>query len=125
MTVAEPAGGHGLVWRGIDRVLTAVERFYARTLDWALAHRVFMLLVTLLTIVLTVRMYGLVPKGFMPQQDTGIIMGSTLADPDVSFQTMSDRQRQAVDILLADPAIEPSPPPSASRPAGTRSTAGS
>ena len=52
-----------------------------------------MLLVTLLTIVLTVRMYGLVPKGFMPQQDTGIIMGSTLADPDVSFQTMEDRQR--------------------------------
>ena len=107
-------------------MLTAVERFYARTLDWALAHRVFMLLITLLTIVLTVRMYGLVPKGFMPQQDTGIIMGSTLADPDVSFQTMEDRQRQAVDVLLADPGgRHASPPPSASRPAGRRSTAGS
>jgi multidrug efflux pump len=106
MTVAEPKGGHGLIWRGIDRVLSAVERFYARTLNWALAHRVFMLLITLLTIVLTVRMYGLVPKGFMPQQDTGVIMGSTLADPDVSFQTMEDRQRQAVDVLLADPAVD-------------------
>jgi multidrug efflux pump len=106
MSVAIPAGGHGMVWRGIDRVLTGIERFYARTLNWALAHRVFMLLVTLLTIVLTVRMYGLVPKGFMPQQDTGIIMGSTQADSNVSFQTMEDRQRQAVDVLLADPAVD-------------------
>ncbi len=40
MTVAAPTGGHGLVWRGIDRVLTGIERFYARTLNWALAHRV-------------------------------------------------------------------------------------
>ncbi|MDR3531957.1 MAG: efflux RND transporter permease subunit [Rhodopila sp.] len=106
MSVAEPAGGHGLVWRSIDRVLSWIERFYARTLGWALAHRAFMLLITLLTVVLTVRMYGLVPKGFMPQQDTGIIMGSTLADPDVSFHTMEDRQRQAVDVLLTDPAVD-------------------
>jgi multidrug efflux pump len=106
MSVAVPAGGHGRIWRGIDRVLNGIERFYARTLGWALAHRVFMLLITLLTIVLTIRMYGLVPKGFMPQQDTGIIMGSTQADPNVSFQTMEDRQRQAVDVLLADPAID-------------------
>ena len=106
MSVAEPKGGHGRLWRGIDRVLGAVERFYERTLGWALAHRVFMLLITLLTVVLTVRMYGLVPKGFMPQQDTGVIMGSTLADPDVSFATMEDRQRQAVDVLLSDPAVD-------------------
>ena len=105
MTVEPPAAKHGRVWRIIDRALTATERFYARTLDWALAHRVFMLLVTLLIVVLTVRMYGLVQKGFMPQQDTGIIMGSTLADPGVSFQAMEDRQRQAVDILLTDPAV--------------------
>jgi multidrug efflux pump len=106
MTVAVPAGGHGRTWRGIDRVLTGIERFYARSLNWALAHRVFMLLITLLTVVLTVRMYGLVPKGFMPQQDTGIIQGSTQADPNVSFQTMEDRQRQVVAVLLGDPAID-------------------
>ena len=106
MNVAAPAGGHGLVWRVIERALQRLERFYANSLDWALAHRVFMLLITLLTVVLTVRMYGLVPKGFMPQQDTGIIQGSTQADPDVSFQTMEDLQRRAVDVLLADPAID-------------------
>ena len=106
LNLAAPAGGHGLVWRGIDRGLRAVERFYVRTLGWALAHRVFMLLITVLTIVLTVRMYGVVGKGFMPHQDTGIIMGSTVADPNVSFQTMENRQRQAVDVLLAEPAID-------------------
>jgi multidrug efflux pump len=106
MTVTAPAGGHGLLWRSIDRVLTAIERFYARTLGWALAHRVFMLLLTVLTIVLTIRMYGVVPKGFMPQQDTGILLGFTVADPNVSFQTMDDRQRHVVDVLLADPAVD-------------------
>jgi multidrug efflux pump len=106
MSVAPPAGGHGPTRRGIDRVLAGTERFYARTLGWALAHRTFMLLITLLTIVLTIRMYGVVPKAFLPEQDTGIIQGSTQADPNVSFQAMGDRQRQAVDVLLADPAID-------------------
>lgn len=106
MRITTPEGGHGLAWRVIDRALTGVERFYARTLGWALAHRAFMLLITLLIAVLTVRMYGLVPKGFFPQQDTGAIVGSTQADPDVSFRTMQDRQRRVVDVLLADPAID-------------------
>ncbi len=106
MSVAEPKGGHGLAWRAIDRVLGAVESFYARTLGWALAHRAFMLLITLLTVVLTIRMYGVVPKGFMPQQDTGILQGVTVADPDISFAAMQDKQREAVDVLLSDPAIE-------------------
>jgi multidrug efflux pump len=105
MSVAEPKGGHGLAWRVIERGQVAVERFYARTLNWALAHRAFMLLITVLTVVLTVRMYGLVPKGFLPDQDTGIIQGSTIADPDISFAAMQERQRAAVDVLLSDPAI--------------------
>jgi multidrug efflux pump len=105
MRPVTPAASHGAMWRGVDRLLSGTERFYARTLGWALAHRTFMLLITLLTVVVTVRMYGLVPKGFMPQQDTGMIMGSTLADPNVSFRAMEDRQRQAVDVVLADPAV--------------------
>ncbi len=106
MSVAEPVAGHGRLWRGIDRVLNGIERFYARTLGWALAHRVFMLLLTALVIVMTIRMYGLVPKGFMPQQDTGVIKGSTVADPDVSFQTMVDLQRRVADAILTDPAVD-------------------
>ena len=73
------------------------------TLGWALEHRVFMLLVTLATIVLTVRLYTVVPKGFLPLQDTGILIGSTQASPDVSFQAMEERQRAVVDVVLRRP----------------------
>ena len=66
---------------------------------------VFMLLVTVLTVVLTVRLYMSVPKGFLPLQDTGILVGSTQASPDISFTAMEDRQRAVVDVLLADPAV--------------------
>ena len=91
---------------GIERALDAVHRGYARTLGWSLHHQGLMLLVTLATVVLTVRLYGTVPKGFMPVQDTGILMGSTIAAPDVSFSAMEARQRAVVDVLLSDPAIE-------------------
>jgi len=99
----------GRFWGRVDAAMEAAFRgslrFYARTLGWALRHRVFMLLVTLLTVVLTVRLYTAVPKGFMPLQDTGILVGSTQASPDISFTAMEDRQRAAVDVLLADPAV--------------------
>ena len=107
-TESEPAArpAHGRVWRGIDAALNATARFYEVTLDIALRHRAIMLMVTLLTVVLTVKLYTVVPKGFLPEQDTGILIGSTLADPDVSFQAMTERQRAAVDVVLADPAVE-------------------
>jgi hydrophobe/amphiphile efflux-1 (HAE1) family protein len=91
--------------RFAERGFTGLHRFYAVTLGWALDHRVFMMLVTLGTIVLTVRLYTVVPKGYLPLQDTGILIGSTLASPDVSFQAMEERQREVVDVLLADPAV--------------------
>lgn len=96
---------HGWVWRAIDWVLNGTQRFYARTLGWALRHTVFMLLVVVLTIVTTVKLYSMVPTGFMPVQDIGILVGTTVADPDISFRTMSERQRAVVDVLLADPAV--------------------
>jgi multidrug efflux pump len=103
------AGGtppHGRVWRLIDAGLTGTTRFYARSLDWALRHRWLPLMVTVLTIVLTVKLYTVVPKGFIPEQDTGILIGSTVADPGISFRSMSERQRAAVDVMLADPAVD-------------------
>jgi multidrug efflux pump len=91
--------------RTLERGYAAVHRFYAMTLGWALEHRVFMLLLTLATIVLTVRLYTVLPKGFLPLQDTGILVGSTLASPDVSFTAMEQRQRAVVDVVLKDPAV--------------------
>ena len=95
----------GRLDRMLERAFVVTQRFYAVTLGWALEHRVFMLLVTVATVVLTVRLYTVLPKGFLPLQDTGILIGSTLASPDVSFQAMEDRQRAAVDVILADPAV--------------------
>ncbi len=100
-----PTGAWGRIDRAVERVLAAIQRGYARSLDWALLHRWFMLLLTLASIALTVRLYTAVPKGFLPLQDTGLLMGSTLASPDVSFKAMTERQRAVVDVLLADPAI--------------------
>jgi multidrug efflux pump len=100
-----PTGWLGRVDAATERGFLAVQRLYAVTLGWALRHRVFMLLVMLSTVVLTVRLYTAIPKGFLPLQDTGLIIGSTVASPDVSFKAMDARQRAVVDVLLTDPAV--------------------
>ena len=96
-------------WRqmdaAIERMLENLRHFYARTLDVALRWRRTMLLLMVATIGATVWLYTVVPKGFMPIQDTGLIMGSTLAAPEVSFKAMSDLQRRVVDVILTDPAV--------------------
>jgi multidrug efflux pump len=91
--------------RAVERVFTGSLAFYARTLDQGLRWRKTMLLVTLAAAVGTVLLYRYVPKGFLPIQDTGLIQGSTLADPSVSFTAMSARQQRVVDAILTDPAV--------------------
>jgi multidrug efflux pump len=100
------AGPWGRVDRAVEGVFAAMLGFYARTLGWALRHRRFMVGVTLATIVATVVLYREVPKGFLPTQDTGLLVGGTNASPDISFDAMAERQRRVVDVLLADPAVE-------------------
>jgi hydrophobe/amphiphile efflux-1 (HAE1) family protein len=90
---------------GVERAFAATLRIYAHTLEWALAHRILMQLVTIATVALTVWLYIIVPKGFLPTQDTGLIQGGTLADPSISFAAMSEKQRAAVDVILQDPAV--------------------
>ncbi len=89
----------------IDRAFRAVQREYAITLGWGLRHNWLMFAVTIATMVLTGYLWTVVPKGFLPTQDTGLIQGSTVANPDVSFAAMRERQRAVVDILLQDPGI--------------------
>jgi len=101
-----PTQSAGPVGRAMDRAFGATTRVYVHTLDWALRHRRAMLGLTVATVGATVWLYGAVPKGFLPTQDTGLLIGSTLASPDVSFQAMAERQREVVDVLLADPAVE-------------------
>ncbi|WP_018410030.1 multidrug efflux RND transporter permease subunit [Methyloversatilis thermotolerans] len=79
---------------------------YARTLDWVLAHRGLTLVATVVTFALTAMLYLLVPKGFFPQQDTGLIQGLSEAEPTLSFAAMSERQQALADVLLRDPDVE-------------------
>jgi len=104
-SLAPPAGIWGRIDRLIERGLRLNAAIYTRTLDWALGWPRLMLLVTLGTVVATVWLYTIVPKGFLPIEDTGLIMGSTLASPDISFAAMSQRQEAVVNIILRDPAV--------------------
>ena len=88
-----------------ERVFSAVLRGYGRSLDWVLRHRILMNLVTLATVIFTVWLYIIVPKSFLPSEDTGLLMGQTIANPDISFKAMEKLQRRVVAVLLKDPAI--------------------
>lgn len=78
---------------------------YDRTLGWALRHPVLTLLSLLATIVLNVALYVVVPKTFMPQQDTGQLMGYIRGDDGLSFTVMQPKMHQFRDAILADPAV--------------------
>ena len=98
-------GGQTRFDRAAEAVLTALTRFYAATLGAALRHRWLMLLVTLATVALTVQMFRAIPKGYFPQDDTGLIMAMTEASPDISFPAMAELQRRASAIVLHDPSV--------------------
>jgi hydrophobe/amphiphile efflux-1 (HAE1) family protein len=86
-------------------ISTKLRDVYALALRWVLRHRLFAQMLTLLTLAATVWLYGVTPKGFFPQQDTGVMFGTTEAAQDISFAEMARKQKQIVDLLLADPAI--------------------
>ena len=91
--------------RIVEGVFAWLVRGYMRTLAVALRHQGIMLLITLLTVALTVNLYIKTPKGYFPQDDTGLIFGSTRASPDISFEAMNKLRTEAVERLLADPAV--------------------
>ena len=82
-----------------------LEHGYASILRWVLRHRFFTQMLTVGTLAATVWLYGVTAKGFFPQQDTGLMFGTTEAAQDVSFADMAKKQQQIVQVLLADPAI--------------------
>ncbi len=79
---------------------------YEGSLGWVLRHQFFTLAVALITMAATIYLYVLIPKGFFPQQDVGRLTGTIQADQDTSFQAMSRRAAQFVDIVKQDPAVE-------------------
>ncbi|WP_273820804.1 MdtB/MuxB family multidrug efflux RND transporter permease subunit [Pseudomonas asplenii] len=79
---------------------------YGRKLQWVLRNQTLTLLVAVGTLALTVFLYLVVPKGFFPVQDTGVIQGISEAPQSVSFAAMSQRQQELAKVILADPAVE-------------------
>src|SRR5438270_991443 len=93
--------GLAAISRGIDRMVN----FYHRSLLWVLERQRATLLVTFATIVATLVMYVVAPKGFLPLQDTASITAVTQAGPDVSFAEMQSRQSKVADAIRADPDV--------------------
>jgi hydrophobe/amphiphile efflux-1 (HAE1) family protein len=94
------------------RVSQALERFfdwmvaiYDRALVVALRHRLATLLVMIATVVLTLLLFVIIPKGFFPQQDTGMIVGISEGAQDISPQAMMDRQEAVLGVVVKDPAV--------------------
>jgi hydrophobic/amphiphilic exporter-1 (mainly G- bacteria), HAE1 family len=94
-------------WLGqtFERGFSRFQAAYGRTLDWALRHRLLMGLVTLGSLVLTLWLFAVMPKGFFPQEDIGQIRVSTEASEDISFEAKKALQAQVVAIFRADPNI--------------------
>nr|WP_314075177.1 efflux RND transporter permease subunit [uncultured Roseococcus sp.] len=91
--------------RTFERMMDGMIAGYMSSLKVVLRFRALMLLLTVSLVGVTVWLYIIVPKDFFPSQDTGLIAGAVVAAPDTSFQTMMRLQEQAVDIILADPAV--------------------
>jgi multidrug efflux pump len=97
---------HGRWYETSERIFNGIIARYGRTLQWVFKRQTATLLVALGTLGLTVLLYILVPKGFFPVQDTGVIQGISEADEDVSFTAMAERQQALAAVILKDPAVE-------------------
>ena len=97
------SGSHGLAYRIIEGFFDAMLGGYRRTLDIALKYRFITLLVFLATAGTTVYLYVVIPKGFFPTQDTGVVFGQTEGSQDISFLEMAALQEKFNAIIAADP----------------------
>ena len=96
----------GRFYRASERVFQRVIDFYGETLRWVLKYRVVTLLVAAATLILTVWLYYIVPKGFFPVEDTGVIQGISEASQRISFPAMAQMQQSLAQVVLKDPAVE-------------------
>ena len=97
---------HGRLYNLSEKGFTALANGYARGVDFVLRHRFATLLTFIATVIATVYLFVIIPKGFFPQQDTGILYGTTEAAQDVSFAEMYKLQQRAGAIVMADPGVQ-------------------
>jgi multidrug efflux pump len=101
-----PEAEQGRFYRASEHVFNRLIAFYGRTLKFVLRYQTITLLVALATLALTVFLYIVIPKGFFPTQDTGVIQGISQAPQSISFTAMAERQQDLAKIILEDPAVE-------------------
>jgi multidrug efflux pump len=93
---------HGRVYQSTERAYERVIEWYGTTLRWVLKHQTITLLATVAALALTVYLYVIVPKGFFPVQDTGVILGISEGPENVSFTSMAERQQKLTQVILKD-----------------------
>ncbi len=103
---AHEAHQEGRFLGAASRVFDAMLRGYDRSLRWALAHPLSVMVVLAATVALNVYLYIAVPKGIFPQQDTGRVIGGIQADQAISFQLMQQKMTQFINIVHSDPAVD-------------------
>jgi multidrug efflux pump len=96
----------GRFYRASERVFEKVIDVYGETLRWVLKFRVITLLIAAATFILTIWLYVVVPKGFFPVQDTGVIQGISEASQRISFPAMAQKQQELAQVILKDPAVD-------------------
>jgi len=101
-----PAAQQGMLYRASENFFEAVIRWYGSSLTWVLRHEFATLVVAIATLVATVYLYVIVPKGFFPVQDTGVILGISEASPTISFPAMAELQQKLTHEIVQDPAVE-------------------
>ena len=97
---------HGRLYKLSEKGFVAMANGYARGVDFVLRHRFATLLTFIATVIATGYLFVIIPKGFFPQQDTGILFGTTEAGQDVSFHDMYRLQQQVGKIIQDDPAVQ-------------------
>ena len=95
----------GVLARAFERLFDGMMAAYRRSLEWVLGHQLATLVVTVATLALTFFLAVVIPKGFFPVQDTGLLLGVTEAAPDVSFPRMMALQERVAATVIADPDV--------------------
>src|SRR5436309_13970354 len=98
---------HGPLYRLFERGFDGLINVYEAGLKIVLRHRFMTLMVMFATVALTGYLYVIIPKGFFPQQDTGLILGFSEAAQDISYQAMAQRTQALIDAVLGAPAVAP------------------
>jgi multidrug efflux pump len=101
-----PEAQQGRFYRASEHVFERMIAFYGRTLKVVLRYQTITLLVALATLMLTIFLYIIIPKGFFPVQDTGVIQGITQAPQTIGSKAMAAKQQEVAKVILADPAVE-------------------